>query len=281
MLYKTVQLFDLAEMSSKQPTLDTLTSLPGIGTMDELEIPTSWPLPPTSPTQAVTSLQRQLKSLRTDISELLAQAQAATDRTARALQSLRSQDVKGPASSDEPGSQETEPSLTLRDHPFARFSYQNNAQAHPLASASDAGQISNNTEQAAFLTLNLAESPIEERGRTAKVYGSGSVPAIAKIPLHTTYEQSRIFLEVTAAVKDEKTRSVQCGVVEVSCCDPTTLSSRLIANTLTFIAEWTEEVCKTHSSDHRNDICRRVLIDSPPDRSLPTLSQSRYVAIRF
>lgn len=193
-----------------------------LGTMADLAIPTSWPLPPTSPipptspTQAVTSLQRQLKSLRIDIAELTAQAEAAADRTARVLQSLRSRDQVGSGTSNEPSSQETELSLTLRDHPFARFIYHDNALAHPSASASDAGQSAKTSRQGRSIALHRAETPIKGHASQVKASNTGFAPVAApKVPLYSTYEQSRLFLQVTAAVKNEKNRSIQCDIVEV------------------------------------------------------------------
>ncbi|SJX61797.1 uncharacterized protein SRS1_12781 [Sporisorium reilianum f. sp. reilianum] len=182
--------------------------------MGDLAIPTSWPLPPISPTQAVTSLQRQLKSLRSDIAELTAKAEAAADRTAQVLRNLRSQDEVGLNASNEPASQETQLSLTLRDHPFARFSYHDIAQSQPSASASDAGQSAKVTQQAASLTLHDSQASDKERSRHAMAFSTGSVPEATKVPLYSTYEQSRRFLEVTATVKDEQNRSFQCVIVE-------------------------------------------------------------------
>ena len=179
----------------------------------------SWPLPPTSPTQSFAHLQLQLKSLRNDIAKLTDRSEAAADRAAQVLDRLRHSNEAGAGTSDEPASTETETSITLRDHPYAKVSHHDIVQAHEWASTLDVRRSKKTTEPSRPLELDELEPSKKIIAQGALHSISCCVPEVARTPPHSTYEQSRAFLKVTMSVKDKKNRAAQCDVVEVSCPD--------------------------------------------------------------
>ncbi len=93
--------------------------------MAESESPTSWPLPPTSTSPFL--LKQQLRTLRHDIAELTASTKTAADRIAVVLKRLRSQDERRMHTFADVDSHGSDLSATMRDHPFARFSFHDTA----------------------------------------------------------------------------------------------------------------------------------------------------------
>lgn len=177
--------------------------------MDDLASPTTWPIPPTA--TAAHLLQKQLKALKDDVSELATKTENAANHIADVLMRIRSQDEMGRHIVDEAVSHESELSTTMRDHPFARFSYHD--ESHPFPSTlSDTGKSAR--KYSAPPPATKAESTREQQTEL----GESPIPSALALdnPHRSTYEQSRTFLLVTASMKDETNRAKQCDIVEVS-----------------------------------------------------------------
>ena len=177
--------------------------------------PTSWPLSPTS--TPANLLHRQLKTLRSDISELAVHTENAANRIAQVLKRLRSSDESDSRTSYEPVSHESDLSATMRDHPFERCSFQEVA-------APDSPEFVGPRHSIAVRPTTvptLGNGPAHEK-LTARFTGQIPLSVTIGASQRSTYEQSRTFLAVTSSMRDECMRAKQCDIVEV--CSLTLLS---------------------------------------------------------
>lgn len=246
--------------------------------MQNINMPTSWPLPPTS--TPASRLRQELKVLKHEIADLIESNETAANRIALVLERLRSGDEIGANTSENAVSHRSDLGETMRDHPFARFSFHDIAHMDSLPAVDVRDESKHES-----CPFPRSENNAAKQGMAADAADPNTSLSIARTDASPECELSSTFLSITASLKDEVLRASQCEIVEVSTFVPRCKSRPSVMTDLpkngaisTCVASlcWKlEEDSDSHAADQAIDVDTCLSVGCTPDHCLHALSQSR------